>query len=232
MEDKGSRARTRSESLKEKRRASVERIAGKHLASMDGTMAEALGQSNRQRLVWLSLLAMPLLFPVALPGMASVVGAFCLLIAFGLCIGQPVPLPRWLARREIDARARALLQRMFSWGVGIVASLGRPRLLRLSDRPARALNAAMLSVAGLSMMTPVPIISFDNVLPALAIVLISWGLRLRDGLMLLAGYLVTLAAAASVLLLWWGGSAAVAGLWSWAGGRFRQLIPRGRAVER
>ena len=62
-----------------------------------------------------------------------------------------------------------------------------------------------------------PIISFDNVLPALAIVLISWGLRLRDGLMLLVGYLVTLAAAASVLLLWWGGSAAVAELFALAG---------------
>ena len=111
MEDQNPRAPSRSEFLKAKRRASVERIAGAHLASMDGTMAEALGQSNRQRLVWLSLLAMPLLFPVALPGMASVVGGFCLLIAFGLCVGQPVPLPRWLARREIDGRARALLQR-------------------------------------------------------------------------------------------------------------------------
>jgi hypothetical protein len=149
--------------------------------------------------------------------MASAVGAFCLLIAFGLCVGQPVPLPRWLARREIDGRARALLQRMFGRVVGIVASLGRPRLLRLSDRPARVLNASMLSIAGLSMMTPVPIISFDNVLPALAIVLISWGLRLRDGLMLLVGYLVTLVAAASVLLLWWGGSAAVAELFALAG---------------
>ena len=76
MEDQDPRAPSRSEFLKAKRRASVERIAGAHLASMDGTMAEALGQSNRQRLVWLSLLAMPLLFPVALPGMASVVGAF------------------------------------------------------------------------------------------------------------------------------------------------------------
>ncbi len=99
MEDQDPRAPSRSAFLKAKRRATVERIAGAHLASMDGTMAEALGQSNRQRLVWLSLLAMPLLFPVALPGMASVVGGFCLLIAFGLCVGQPVPLPRWLARR-------------------------------------------------------------------------------------------------------------------------------------
>ena len=218
MEDQDPRAPSRSAFLKAKRRATVERIAGAHLASMDGTMAEALGQSNRQRLVWLSLLAMPLLFPVALPGMASVVGAFCLLIAFGLCIGQPVPLPRWLAGRQIDGRARALLQRMFGRVVGIVASLGRPRLLRLSDRPARVFNALMLSCAGLSMMTPVPIISFDNVLPALAIVLISWGLRLRDGLMLLAGYLVTLAAAASVLLLWWGGTVAATELLSWVGG--------------
>lgn len=217
MEDKGTQARTQSEFRKEKRRATVERIAAVHLASLDGTMAEALGQSNRERLVWLALLAMPLLFPVALPGMASVVGAFCLLIAFGLCIGQPVPLPRWLARREINGRARALLKRMFNRVIDIVASLGRPRLLRLSDRPARVFNALMLSTAGLSMMTPVPIISFDNVLPALAIVLISWGLRLRDGVMLLIGYLVTLAAVASVLLLWWGGAVAATELFSLAG---------------
>jgi len=70
----------------------------------------------------------------------------------------------------------------------------------------------MLSAAGLSMMIPVPIISFDNVLPALAIVLMSWGLRLRDGLMLLGGYLVTLAAVGSVMLLWWGGASAATGL--------------------
>ena len=56
------------------------------------------------------------------------------------------------------------------------------------------------------MAVPVPMISFDNVLPALAMVLMAWGLRLRDGVMLLAGYLVTATAVASVMLLWWGGS--------------------------
>ena len=67
------------------------------------------------------------------------------------------------------------------------------------------------------MMVPVPIISFDNVLPALANVLVSWGLRLRDGLLLLFGYLVTLAAVASVILLWWGGTLATTELLSMAG---------------
>lgn len=194
--------------MRNKRRATVERIAGAQLASMNGTMADAVGQSNRQRMVWLSLLAMPLLFPVALPGMASVVGAFCLLIAFGLFIGQPLPLPGWLAKREMNGRARMLLESMISRVINVIALFGRPRMLFLSDKPVRVVNGLMLAAAGLSMMIPVPIISFDNVLPALAIVLISWGLRLRDGLMLLGGYVVTLAAVASVILLWWGGAAA------------------------
>lgn len=203
--------------MTDRRRATVQRIAGAQLASMNGTMADALGQSNRQRVVWLGLLAMPLLFPVALPGMASAVGAVCLLIAFGVVIGQPLPLPGWLARREINGRARALLERMLGRVVNVIARWGRPRLLRLSDGRARVLNGLMLSAAGLSMMIPVPIISFDNVLPALAIVLMSWGLRLRDGLMLLGGYLATLAAAASVMLLWWGGASAAAELLSMIG---------------
>jgi hypothetical protein len=181
---------------------------------MGTTIANTVGQSNRQRLVWLGLLAMPLLFPVALPGMASAVGAFCLLIAFGLCCGRPMPLPNWLARREINERLKTVVNRMLKPAIRLLSLFGRPRMLPLTDKPAQMLNGLMLSAAGASMMVPVPIISFDNVLPALAIVLISWGLRLRDGLMLLVGYLVTLVAVASVALLWWGGTFVIAKLLS------------------
>lgn len=177
-----------------------------HMAAMGGTLDDTIGESARQRLVWLGLLAMPLLFPIALPGMATAVGVLCLFVAFGLCSGQSVRLPRWLAKRELGERAQTLLARMVGRTIHIVARFGRPRLLPLSDRPARLLNGLMLSVAGLAMAMPVPMITFDNVLPALAIVLIAWGLRLRDGLLLLAGYLATVLALASVLLLWWGGT--------------------------
>lgn len=190
---------------KDKRRAAVQRIAATHLAAMGGTFAETVGTSHRQRLVWLSLLAMPLLFPVTLPGMASAVGAFCLLIAWGFCAGRSVPLPAWLAQRALNSRIQSVLTRVVGRVIRVVASVGRPRLLALSQPAARLCNGLALSAAGLSMMVPVPIISFDNVLPALAMVLLAWGLRLRDGLMLLAGYLATLIAVASVALLWWGG---------------------------
>ena len=209
--------------VKDKRRSKLERIAYQRMASMEGTLADAVGQSNRQRLVWLGLLAMPLLFPVALPGMASGVGAFSLLIAYGLFIGRPAPLPDWLAAREMNGRARTLLKSMISRAIKVMAVLGRPRMLPLSNTPFRILNGLVLAVAGLSMMMPVPIISFDNVLPALAIVLISWGLRLRDGLMLVAGYLVTVIAVISVIFLWWGGAVVATELISLSG--FGESMP-------
>lgn len=206
MSDPHSPPPTRSDFLKNRRRTAVHRIAAAHLSSMGGTLADTLGHDSRQRLVWLALLAMPLLFPVALPGMGSAVGVFCLVIAFGLCADRSVPLPAWLGKRTLDDRVRDLLNRMVARVIHLIARLGRPRLLSLSHPSARWVNGIMLSVAGVSMVVPVPVISFDNVLPALAMVLTAWGLRLRDGLMLLAGHLATLVAAASVVVLWWGGT--------------------------
>ncbi|MEY4505459.1 MAG: hypothetical protein RL297_37 [Pseudomonadota bacterium] len=202
------------ENAQNKRRSNVQRMVTAQLASMGGTLSDTIGQSNRQRLVWLGLLALPLLFPIALPGMGSAVGALCVLIAIGLCTGQSLQLPAWLARRELNLRVKSLLIAMINRTLHLLARAARPRMLPLSNKPASLLNGSMLFVAGLSMMVPVPVISFDNVLPALAIVLISWGLRLRDGLMLLAGYLATVVAVASVMLLWWGGSQVVTYLFS------------------
>jgi hypothetical protein len=189
-----------------KRRSTVERIVTTHVNAMGGNLEQTIGANARQRLVWLGLLATPLLFPITLPGMASAVGVLCVFVAAGLCSGQAIALPRWLAQRELSARTKSLLARMMGRTIHIITRFGRPRMLLLSDRPARLLNGLMLSIAGLAMAAPVPMISFDNVLPALAIVLIAWGLRLRDGLMLLTGYLATIVATASVVLLWWGGT--------------------------
>jgi len=206
-----------SESLARRRQDRVARLAASHLKGLGGTLADTVGTHHRQRLVWLSLLAAPLLFPVALPGMASAVGGFCLLVAAGLLLGHSVSLPGWLARRELHGHIKTLLATMVGRVVPVVARVCRPRLLALTHPSLRLLNGSMLCAAGLAMMAPVPVISFDNVLPALAMVLMAWGLRLRDGVALLAGYAVTVVAVFSVGLLWWGGAYLVEGLIS-AGG--------------
>lgn len=202
--------------LQAKRRSTVERIVATHLSSIGDTVGDTVGRGTRQQLIWLGLLAMPLLFPVALPGMATAVGTLCLVVALGLWRGQSVPLPDWLAKRALNSRVKSLLFRMVHRAVAIFSRLGRPRMLPLSNKPARRLNGFMLGTAGLAMAVPVPIISFDNVLPALAITLIVWGMILRDGRMLLAGYAVTAAAVASVMLFWWGGAVVGTYLMDWA----------------
>ncbi len=209
------RSSVNADTRRNKRQSAVERIAAAQLATMGDTLADTIGDNNRQRLLWLGLLASPLLFPVALPGMATGVGALCVIVALGLLVSRPIRLPRWLGQLELNARVQTALAAMVNRSLRVIARLGRPRWLLLSNRPARGFNGLMLTVAGLSMAVPVPLISFDNVLPALAIVLMSWGLRLRDGWMLLAGYLATATAVASVGLLWWGGSVAVGEVWSW-----------------
>jgi hypothetical protein len=201
---------------KVRRRSPMNRIASAHLASMGDTVGDTVSQVARQQLVWLGLLAMPLLFPIALPGMASAVGTLCLLVALGLCRGRSVPLPTWLAKRTLSERVKTVLARMIHRTVGIISRVGRPCMLPLSNKPARRLNGFMLGAAGLAMVVPVPVITFDNVLPALAITLIAWGMRLRDGRMLLAGYGATAAAVASVMLFWWGGAAIAANVMGWA----------------
>lgn len=198
-----------------KRQATLQRMARVHLAAMGTTVGDTIGHGTRQRLAWLGLLSMPLLIPVALPGMATAVGLLSLLVAFSLCSGRYMPLPAWLASQTLSERLQTLLIKAANRALHVLGHVGRPRWLSLSKRSFRLINGGMLALAGLSMAVPVPMISFDNVLPALAVVLITWGLRLRDGLMLCAGYLATACSVVSVGLLWWGGTALVSALWTW-----------------
>lgn len=198
-----------------KRTSTTDRIAQVYLSALGDTVADTVGNSNRERLVWLGLLATPLLFPVALPGMATAVGLLCVVVSVGVALGHPIALPAWLGRRALHPRAKALLSNASQKALRLVGRFARPRLLGLSDQPLRLINGVVLATAGLSMAVPVPMITFDNVLPALGIVLLAWGLRLRDGLMVLAGYLATLSAVASLVLFWWGGTVLVGALFDW-----------------
>ena len=176
-----------------------------------GSLGQLIGRHPRQQLTWLGLLAAPLLLPVAIPGMATTVGAFCLLVALSVALARPFPLPAWLGRRHVPHALHGPLHRVLHRLAGLLGRISQPRLLALSGPRWRWLNGGMLALAGASMMTPMPLVSFDNVVPAAAIALLAWGLRVRDGGMLLAGYVATVLAWLYVGLLWWAGAEIV--LW-------------------
>jgi len=202
---------SRPRSLKNTPRSSWLRIALAAQQLQHGTLAEVIGRHPRQQLTWLGLLAAPLLLPVAIPGMATTVGAFCLLVALSLLLGKPLSLPGWLGRRHVPDALHGPLHKVLHRLASVLGRISQPRLLALSGPRWRLPNALMLALAGASMMTPMPLVSFDNVVPAAAIALLAWGLRVRDGGLLLAGYVTTVLAWLYVGLLWWAGAEIV--LW-------------------
>jgi hypothetical protein len=175
------------------------------------TMSDVIGRQPRQQLTCLGLLAAPLLIPIAIPGMSTTVGALCLVVAISTLLKRPVQLPLWMRERRLPSTFGRAVQTIFSRITALVGRFSKPRLLSLSRPENRFLNGTMLALAGASMMVPVPVVSFDNVVPAAAVVLLAWGLRARDGGMLILGYITTFLAWIYVFVLWWAGAEIV--LW-------------------
>lgn len=170
-------------------------------------VADAIGRSPKQQLTWIGLAALPLLLPFGIPGIATSLGYLTFLLGLGYALGFGIPVPKSLGEKRLPPKAAQVLKKLLGIFIRRVAPHSRPRLFIMSHPRMRPLNGLVLAFAGLTMAAPVPFASFDNVLPAAAMVCITFGLRVRDGRLVLAGYVFTLLAALLVLLLWWGGYA-------------------------
>lgn len=126
------------------------------------------------------------------PGVPSLCGIFIALMAIQLVLGRGAPwLPRRLAQRGIShARWHRIAARAKPWTRRIDRLL-QPRLTWLLGNLTQRLLALLMTLLGLSMM-PLELLPFAAALPALAIVVMALGLTAGDGLMMLAGLLITL----------------------------------------
>lgn len=170
-------------------------------------VADAIGRSPKQQLTWIGLAALPLLLPFGIPGVATSLGYLTFLLGLGYALGFGIPIPKSIGEKRLPPKAASVLKTILGVFIRRVAPHSRPRLFVMSHPRMRPLNGLVLAFAGLTMAAPVPFASFDNVLPAAAMVCITFGLRVRDGRLVLAGYVFTILAALLVVLLWWGGYA-------------------------
>jgi hypothetical protein len=82
--------------------------------------------------------------------------------------------------------------------------LVKPRLLTLTETPlVNSVNGAILVVAALLLMAPLPFVPFANTLPGVGIILLCLGMAERDGLVILLGHATTLLSAAFIGTLLW-----------------------------
>lgn len=152
-------------------------------------------------LVFCGVLAAPFLLPVTLPTMSAVFGTPMLLIGFAVMVSR-VP---WLPARLLDYRmpvatVRQVLAKVRGWALRF-EHLVRPRLLGLSGSATiNVINGGLIILDVLLLMAPLPLVPFVNTVPALAIILLCFGMAERDGLVIALGYFVSL-----VSLLYVGG---------------------------
>ena len=157
------------------------------------TLRELLALVGEQGLlVFCGVLAAPFLLPITVPGMSTVFGLPMLLIGFAVMASRVPWLPERLLDRAIPATtARTVLQKACGWAERF-EHVVRPRWLALSEgRAVNAVNGALIIIAVLLLMAPLPLIPFVNSLPALAVILLCFGMAERDGMVISAGYVTT-----------------------------------------
>jgi hypothetical protein len=145
---------------------------------------------GRAYMLLVLLLSLPFITPIPLPGLSTPLGLAIALIAFRLSLGQRPWLSMNLQRKELPAgfisKVFALAERVLRFFEKFL----RPRLTFLSDTPLLVqLHAVLMLLAALALLLPLPI-PFSNSFPAWTILLLAAGLLERDGVFILAGYLV------------------------------------------
>ena len=147
-------------------------------------------------LVFCGVLAAPFLLPLTVPGMSTILGLPMLLIGFAVMVSRLPWLPERLLNRSLPApTVRSVLGRVRGWSERF-EHLVRPRLLGMTGSPAiNFVNGALVIAAVVLLMAPIPLVPFVNSLPALAIILLCFGMAERDGIVITLGYLATIVSA-------------------------------------
>ncbi|MBI1199010.1 MAG: exopolysaccharide biosynthesis protein [Phenylobacterium sp.] len=132
------------------------------------------------------------------PGATTIFGAPLLLLAPQLVIGASAPwLPRRVKEQTVATADLATgLGRAIGW-LRRIEAVSRPRLSILFGPVGERVIGVVCTALALVLILPIPL---GNMLPALAVSVLSFSLIQRDGLIALVGYAVT-AASATVLVL-------------------------------
>ena len=150
-------------------------------------------------LMFCGVLAAPFLLPVTVPMMSTVFGIPMLLIGFSVMVSRVPWLPERLLDRQMSTpHVRQVLRKVHGWALRF-EHLVRPRLLVLSGGPTiNFINGGLIMLAVALLMAPLPLVPFGNTLPAIAVMLLCFGMAERDGVVIALGYFMTLVSLAYV----------------------------------
>ena len=165
----------------------IHSIKGEHITLRD--LLSMMGESGL--LLLCAFLSLPFLFPVSIPGVSTAFGAGIVLISAAITLNRLPWLPAKVADRRLESgKLRPVLER----GVTFLRKFDRffkPRMTGFtSGAVMNRINGLVLMGAGVLLMAPLGLIPFSNTLPGVAILLLAAGISQRDGLVVVAGYVM------------------------------------------
>jgi hypothetical protein len=135
----------------------------------------------------IGLLVLPFLFPMP-PGLATVLGPGCLILALQMALGKKEPwLPKNIAKKKFPRQLSLHLFNRVKQISRLLEKLTRPRLLAITKHPyIWRINGLCIAWLALLLMLPIP---FTNPLPTIGILLFVIATLEADGLILCIAYL-------------------------------------------
>lgn len=140
----------------------------------------------------LIVLSLPFCQPIQIPGLSVPFGLLISFFGFRMAFGKKAWLPQKMLVKTISKRkflkfsntALKIIKKIKPWI--------HPRFTQLCDTPyMKVINGLLICILGLFLALPLPI-PFSNMFAAWSIFLISFGILESDGLLVLAGYIVSL----------------------------------------
>lgn len=149
------------------------------------------------------LLCLPFITPIPLPGVSMVFGLVIGVLAVRLALGLSPRLPKSLGARSLEGR---FMRKIVSGSVKIlrvIEKFARPRRSAWLVWPAvRFGNALLMALMAFLLMLPFPPFPpFTNSMPAYSIILLAASMMEEDGLLIWAGYALSIGTAVYLTLI-------------------------------
>jgi len=166
------------------------------------TLREVVGRlGGRGYSLLVILLSLPFITPIPLPGLSTPFGLAIALIALRLSLGQRPLLPHRLQRKSLPPGFLTRMLRVSGGVIRFMEKFLRPRMAILTHSAGmRQLHAFVMFLAACSLLLPLPI-PFSNTFPAWVVLLMAGGLLERDGVFILAAYVMAFAGLAFFVFL-------------------------------
>lgn len=156
----------------------------------------------------LLVFTLPNCIPIpGIPGVSLVTGLPVVFFALQLAIGQEEPyLPAWIRDRSFTRGHLSHFVVKAGPHLRWLERLIKPRLAPIVSGPGERLLGVVTLLLAIALSLPIPL---GNLLPAIAMAILSLALIERDGLLVLAGYALSAVAGVWLLLLFTGAEALI-----------------------